>query len=94
MTKYWVLNNVVFKRKLKRRRLDEANNALLQSIWLKYLYTKSRASRVVSKDKVGSSLVLELLQEPASNFEAAQSMISISYRKGRKYWFWTKRAKN
>ena len=50
----------------------------------KYLYTKSRASRVVSKDKVGSSLVLELLQEPASNFEAAQSMISISYRKGRK----------
>ena len=60
----------------------------------KYLYTMSRASRVVSKDKVGSSLVLELLQEPASNFEAAQSMISISYRKGRKYWFWTKRAKN
>ena len=55
-----------------------------KSVWSKILVHQEKAWRVVTKDWVGSCLVLELLQEPASNFEAARSMISISSRKGRK----------
>ena len=48
-------------------------------------------------DKKRPDLVLQLLQEPASNFRAAQSPpmreVSIFYKKGKHNWFWTKRAK-
>ena len=45
-----------------------------KSVWSKILVHQEKAWRVVTKDWVGSCLVLELLQEPASNFGATRSL--------------------